>query len=78
MIMINAIDRPSKQAFAELVKIFMLVMSIRHYNMHSYKSVCPTVRPSVGPYVCHAFAFWPSRSDICRVHGLVFNQPVNE
>ena len=32
-----------------------------------YKSV----RPSVGGYVCYAFAFWPSRSDICGLYSLV-------
>ena len=30
-----------------------------------------SVRPSVGPSVCSAFAFRPTRSDICRVYGLV-------
>ena len=29
--------------------------------------VHPSVRRSVGPSVCDAFAFRPSRSDICRV-----------
>ena len=32
------------------------------------KSVCPSVRPSVGMYVCNAFAFRPSRSDVYRVY----------
>ena len=27
--------------------------------------------PSDGPSICNAFAFWPSRSDICHVYGLV-------
>ena len=52
-------------------------------SSHFYKRVCPSVRPSVGPsvgplvrqsvcmYVCNAFAFWPSRSDVCRVFGHV-------
>ena len=43
-----------------------------------YKSVCPSVRPSVRRSVhwsvCNAFAVPPSRSDICRVYGLVFRK----
>ena len=35
-------------------------------------SVRRSVGPSVGPSVCHAFAFRPSRSDECRVYGLVY------
>ena len=34
--------------------------------------MCLSVGPLVGPSVCHAFAFWPSSSDVCRVYGLVF------
>ena len=37
-------------------------------------SVRPSVRRSVGPSVCrNAFAFRPTRSDICRVYGLVLS-----
>ena len=44
-----------------------------------YKSVCPAIRRSVGPSVrpsvhlsvCNAFAFRPSRSNICRVYGIL-------
>ena len=36
------------------------------------KSVCPSVGPSVRQYVCHAFAFRPSRSDVCRVYTALF------
>ena len=32
------------------------------------------VRRSVGPYVCNAFAFRPTRGDLCRVYGLVFTR----
>ena len=41
-----------------------------------YKSACPSVRRSVGRSVmlCNAFAVMllPTRSDLCRVDGLVF------
>ena len=36
-----------------------------------YKSVCPSVLLSVGPSVRNAIAFQPTRSDFCRVYGLV-------
>ena len=32
-----------------------------------YKSACLSVRL----YVCNASAFWPTRSDLCRVYGFV-------
>ena len=35
-----------------------------------YKSACPSVGRSVSPYASNAFAFWPTRSDVCRVYGL--------
>ena len=44
---------------------------LRFFACNDAKSVCPSVRPSVGPSVCNAFAFRPSRSDVCRVYGLV-------
>ena len=34
-------------------------------------SVCPSVGRSVGPSVGYAFVFRPTRSDLCRVFGLV-------
>ena len=34
------------------------------------RSFCPSVRPSVRPSI---LAFLPSRSDICRVYGLVYS-----
>ena len=53
--------------FAEsgLETVFLVAMK------RLYKSVCPSVRPSVRPYVCNAFAFRPTRSNICRAYGLV-------
>ena len=36
-----------------------------------YDSACPSVRLSVGQSVGNAFAFWPTRSDLCRVYSLV-------
>ena len=35
-------------------------------------SVCLSVGTPVHPYVCHAFAFCPSRNVICRLQGLLF------
>ena len=57
-----------------MIQVFLGIFLVATKRL--YKSVCPSVGPLVGPWVgpsvCNAFAFRPSRSDECRVYGLVF------
>ena len=40
-------------------------------TLYERVSVRPLVGRSVGPSVGYAFVYWPTRSDLCRVFGLV-------